>query len=67
MPSKIAWENQMKLLEKVPEDKRVNQVKNAILKGWRSVAFVTPFNDKTTTSNVTRKHTDKSTVCSTGF
>lgn len=38
-PSKVSWEMQLDLLEKVPRDKRVSQVKNSILKGYRAIAW----------------------------
>lgn len=62
LPSKIAWEAQLKLLEKMPEGRRLAQVQNAILRGWRSIAFV---EDKQET--VTRNKNVKSKISMEAF
>lgn len=50
LPSKIAWEEQLKLLGEMGEKDRLISVEKATINGWRSVAFK-DYNKKYTPPN----------------
>lgn len=53
MPSKVSWEMQLTLLEKVPMQKRANQVHTATIRGWRQIAYEDNKSDGVTRANKT--------------
>lgn len=52
MPSSKSWTCQMRLLKQMPDYRRVGQVKRAIERGWRAVAY----DNSDKQSNVVRKN-----------
>lgn len=52
LPSRVSWEIQLDILQKLPDAERVESVHNSIVKGYRQIAFV---NDNKTTNNISNE------------
>lgn len=38
-PSRISWKMQLDILKEIPENERINQVRNCTIKGYRQIAY----------------------------
>lgn len=64
LPSRIAWGYQLNLLEKYPEEQRLEQVMRSIRHDYRSIAYETNLPKE---SDVKRNNEDEEVVYSRGF
>lgn len=62
-PSRTSWKLQLDLLEKIPTNKRITQVRTSTTRGYRSIAF----ENKDTTNVVLSRKTDKNNISEKGF
>ena len=58
LPSKISWKMQLEILEEIPEQDRVNEVRNCTIKGYRQLAYKKNNNKNICTQNVYRTKKD---------
>ena len=64
-PTRISWDMQLSLLEKVPRNERVNCVHRSTVCGYRSIVFE---NNVNVSNSVTRTHINDSTnIVNKGF
>ena len=69
MPKKKAWDDQLKLLEKVPKEQRANQVHRATERGWMAIAFedTNKYANKNIDTSVKRTKVNKNDIVEQGF
>ena len=52
LPTRVSWEIQLDILQKLPDAQRVESVHNSIVKGYRQIAFI---NDNKVTNNISNE------------
>lgn len=58
LPSRIAWQMQLDILQSIPEPRQVEVVHNSVIKGYRQMAYA----DSTTNEKVTNERLRKNEV-----